>query len=100
MQAYLAPVFQLLFGLSLILFLVAAMRWRTPLHARGGHLMLVGLFLVPLALFFLSRGVGSYGDSARTALFIAGGVLMAAVLIQFLAIRKFVSAPGAIEGRN
>jgi hypothetical protein len=49
MQAYLAPVFQLLFGLGLILFLIAALRWRTPLYARGGHLMLIGLFLVPLA---------------------------------------------------
>jgi hypothetical protein len=100
MQAYLAPVFQILFGLGLILFLIAAMRWRTPLYARGGHLLLVGMFLVPLALFFLSRGVGRYGDTAHTALFIGGGVLMAAVLLQFLAIRKFVSAPGAIGERR
>ena len=101
MREYLPPLFQLLFGLGMILFLVAAMRWRTPLYAKGGHLLLVGMFMTPMALFFLSRGIGQRADSAHIALMVGGVMLLVGVVIQFFAIQKFVRpAALAAEGQK
>jgi len=96
MQAYLAPVFQITFGLSLIIFLVAAMRWRTALYARGGHLLLVVLFLFAFAGFLFSRGFAMPSRSDGATVFIIGAVvLLAAAALQAFAIYKLANAAPA-----
>ncbi|HWK15480.1 MAG TPA: hypothetical protein VNS02_13865 [Rhizobiaceae bacterium] len=100
MQAYLAPVFQIVFGLSLILFLVAALRWRTALYARGGHLLLVVLFLFAFASFFFSRGFAMSSLNRGATVFVIGGVvLLVAAALQVFAVYRLANAAPA-GGRN
>lgn len=93
MREYLVPVFQLLFAVSIILFVAGAYRWRDRIYALNGHLFLVGLALPALALFFLSRGVAAstLGQGA-VPLMLGGAVLLAGAVVQAVAIHRFVKA--------
>lgn len=96
---FLGPFWQLLFGVSLLLFLGTAMRWRSALHARGYYLPLVALFMFPLGFFLLSRAaVGGSFNRASPLLMAGTGVLFVGALLIVLHISKLarpIEATGA-----
>ena len=93
MKEYLAPVFQLFFYASIILFAAAAFRWRDRLYALKGHLFLVALGFPVLGFFLLSRAVvSSTLSEAATPLILGGGVNFVGMALLAVAIYGFVKA--------
>ncbi len=99
--AYLGPFWQLLFALSMMLFVVAAVKWRSALYARRQYLPLVVLFLFPFGFFLMSHGVAGTSATLRGAapLLMAGtGVLFVAALLLVAVIAKLAREGNATGG--